>query len=154
MMVQAADPVKRAVHATIRGALNRMGHPDEVQRDLAAAPDAVTRFLAKALEDTAVLIRRDYQRETVLTVGRFAIWWLDKDAAYRHFRNALLRYIASQGEHALIITPDVPPEEWWVNMWGEAELEGELSRATGSLPADATSLKEAAFFSRPTPGEE
>lgn len=151
MKVQDADPWKRLIHATLRSTINAIGDPEEIRRDLAAAPDLVTRFLIGVVETTAEKVQREYQRETILTGGRFVVWWLDKDAAYRQARDAGLRYIAERADHVLRITPNASPEDWWVNRWGRSEAEAEFSRAVGSVAPDAVTLQEAAHWSQPPP---
>lgn len=154
MMVQAADRWKRIAHAALRRAVGAIGEPEEVHRDLQAAPDPVTRYLAGLLEEGAGFIQREYQRETVLTVGRFAVWWLDKDAAYRDLRDWLVMSVRTDAVLGKGVTPPVkPPHQWHVNLFAQVEAEAQLSRATGSVPEDRITAHEAAFFAQPPPGD-
>jgi len=115
--------------------------------DIACSPNPVIRVLDKLIVVTANNLKAPWQHDSTKTFGKFFLWLVAKDTAYRDaFFWALYKLLKMADKLLPLLEPYVkPPEEWFPNVWKDgidATVEG---RKDGTLPENGLSQVESMF---------
>jgi len=116
--------------------------------DIACSPNPVVRVLDKLLVATADNLKPKWQHDTTKTFGKFFLWLVAKDTAYRDaFFWALYKLLKMADKLLPLLEPYVkPPEEWFPNVWQDGKDETAKLRKEGKIPRNSLSQVESIFL--------
>jgi len=115
--------------------------------DLTCSPNPVIRILDKLVVVTADNLKSPWQHDSAKTFGRFFLWLMAKDTAYRDaFFWALYKLLKMADKILPLLEPYVkPPEEWFPNVWQDGKNDTKKLRDKGKIPKNALSLVESQY---------
>jgi len=146
--IEYADFDKKILRMGIKVICKRIGKREAARNDdIACSPNPIVKILDKLVEATADNIKAPWQHIQVRTFGKFFLWMMAKDTAYRDaFFWALYKLLKMADKLIPLLEPYVkPPEEWFPNVWKDgidATVEG---RKDGTLPENGLSQVESMF---------
>ena len=129
----------------------KKGEPQR-DEDLKFNPNPIVNVLGKLIELTAGNLKAKWQAATIRTYGKFTLWLVIKDTAYRDaFFWMLYKLLKSADKLLPLIEPYVkPPELWFPNVWVDTKEATHKKREKGEIPDNALSLQETVFLPRHT----
>lgn len=115
--------------------------------DIACSPNPVIRVLDKLIVATADNLKSKWQHDSAKTFGKFFLWLVAKDTAYRDaFFWALYKLLKMADKLLPLLEPYVkPPEEWFPNVWQDGRDDTAKGRKDGTLPENGLSQVESMF---------
>jgi len=116
--------------------------------DIECSPNPVVRILDKLLVVTADNLKAPWQHDTAKTFGKFFLWLVSKDTAYRDaFFWALYKLLKMSDKILPLLEPYVkPPEKWFPNVWQDGKDETARLRKEGAIPKNGLSHVESMFL--------
>ncbi len=149
--IEYAEWDKKIIRMGLRVICKKISKKEPARNsDIACSPNQMVIILDKLVEITADSIRPKWQRDSTRTFGKFLLWLVAKDTAYRDaFFWALHKLLKMADKLIPLIEPYVkPPEEWFPNVWQDGIDATAKGKADGTIPANGLSHVESMFKKR------
>ena len=148
--IEYAEWDKKVIRMGLKVICKKISKKEPVRNDdIACSPNPVVKVLDKLVEVTADNIRPKWQHKSTRTFGKFFLWLVAKDTAYKDaFFWALHKLLKMSDKLLPLIEPYVkPPEEWFPNLWQDGKDDTKRLQDKGAIPKNALSLVESQFLS-------
>ena len=132
----------------LRVICKKIGKKEFVRNDdIACSPNPVIKILDKLIEVTADNLKPKWQHDSTRTFGKFFLWLVAKDTAYRDaFFWALYKLLKMADKLLPLLEPYVkPPEEWFPNVWQDGINATYEGKKNGTIPENGLSQIELMF---------
>lgn len=128
----------------LRKKLGESASAEAIHSDMQNCGNIGIKIVSDIINDTASLIKCDWQKRNVADLSELALWICYKDTAYRDiFFYILDEILKNADEIRKQIKPYVkPPEKWHVNVWVESRNETAKEVKEGKILPGSVSLAE------------
>ena len=147
--IEYAEWDKKILRMGLRLICKKLVKKEAVRNDdLKCSPVPIVKALDKLIEVTADNLKPKWQRDSTRTFGKFFLWLVVKDTAYRDAFFWVLYKILKMADKLLpLIEPYVkPPEEWFPNVWQDGIDATAKGKADGTIPKNGLSQVESMFI--------
>ena len=146
--IEYAELDKKIIRMGLRVICKKISKKELVRNDdIACSPNPVVKILDKLIEVTADNLKPKWQHDSTRTFGKFFLWLMVKDTAYRDaFFWALYKLLKMADKLIPLLEPYVkPPEEWFPNVWQDGIDATAKGRKDGTIPQNGLSHVESMF---------
>jgi len=139
---------KKVIRMGLRLICKKISKKEPVRNDdIACSPNPIVKILDRLVEATSANLKPKWQRDSTRTFGKFFLWLMAKDTAYRDaFFWALYKLLKMADKLIPLLEPYVkPPEQWFPNVWQDGKDATAKGRADGTIPDNGLSTVEEIF---------